>query len=271
MSDPIWVVAGTKLGSLVWVHQSQRVVSNWFWQVYSLQMCIHHPRRNTEYCWKTDEWSILWFSTVIPFLLWVQNTILKVINTQMVGALFCTWMSVLNAFKIRGNVTSTSSFGNPPRMQTGGQKDELSDFLSVAGYGNGACLLPVCSMAEVSGPPHFLIYIRCVGHIQVDAPSVVMSICFREFKWHSFTKMRKGCHLQLLINTHICQEGVSISLSEVLYCWFFSFEGINANFQCLPAVIDDLQLKSHQFCHIFQWTESLSRWPFIWIMDSLRG
>lgn len=30
-----------------------------------------------------------------------------------------------------------------PECNLVGQKDELSDFLSVAGYGNGTCLLPV--------------------------------------------------------------------------------------------------------------------------------
>lgn len=92
MSDPIWVFAGIVLESLVQFHQSQRVVSIWFWQVYSLQMCIHHPRRKTRYCWKADEWSIFSFSITIPLLLLVQNTILRVIDTQMVAVLFCVWM-----------------------------------------------------------------------------------------------------------------------------------------------------------------------------------
>lgn len=46
-SNPIQIFAGIMLKSPVQFHQSQTVVSNWFWQLNSLQMCIRHPRTNT--------------------------------------------------------------------------------------------------------------------------------------------------------------------------------------------------------------------------------
>lgn len=57
-SDPIWVFAGIIVESLVQFDPSQRAVPSWFWQVYSLERCIHHHRQKTQCCWKTDEWSI---------------------------------------------------------------------------------------------------------------------------------------------------------------------------------------------------------------------
>lgn len=53
-----WVFAGIILESLVQFDPSQRAVPSWFWQVYSLESCIHHHRQKTQCCWKTDEWSI---------------------------------------------------------------------------------------------------------------------------------------------------------------------------------------------------------------------
>lgn len=152
-------------------------------------MCIHHPRQKHSAAGRQMSGVYLKFSISIPL------TILKAVGTQWwqcypaPACVAASWLQPSHSLctqclKTRGNVASTSSFGNPPRMEPGEQKDKVSDFLSVAGYDNGACLLPVCRMAEASGPPHFRIYICCVGHIQVAAPSVVMFICFREFNWH---------------------------------------------------------------------------------------
>lgn len=127
MSDPIWIFAGIILERLIQFHQSQRVVSNRLWQVNSLQMCIHHARRNRRYCWKTDEWSIFSFSITIPLLLLVQNnfegcrypngvSLILHLNVWLLLDFIPATASVLNAFRTRGNVASTSTFGNPPRM-----------------------------------------------------------------------------------------------------------------------------------------------------------
>lgn len=48
---------------------------------------------------------------------------------------------------------------------------------------------------------------------------------------------------------HLGKRCFASSLST----WLTSlFRGINADFQCLPAIADDWLLKSHQPCHIFQ-------------------
>lgn len=141
------------LDSLIPFHQSQWAVSKLFWQVYSLQMHFHHSRRNCAVGRQIVDyiWTFYYNNSSCGG---EKYDLGGVINTQMAPILFCayTWMY---------DYLSTSSQhyflywmpskweAKPPVLETlpecnlVGQKDELSDFLSVAGYGNGACLLPV--------------------------------------------------------------------------------------------------------------------------------
>lgn len=87
----------------------------------------------------------------------MKNMIWGIIDTQMAPVLFCTYTWMYDYLSISSQHYSLYWMPSkwevmwhlPPVLETlpecnlVGQKDELSDFLSVAGYGNGACLLPV--------------------------------------------------------------------------------------------------------------------------------
>lgn len=143
------------LDSLIPFHQSQWAVSKLFWQVYSLQMHFHHSRRNCAVGRQiVDYILIFYYNSSSPGgtkhdlgSYWYPNGTSLILHIHLNVWLFSASSQRYSLYWMPSKWEAMWHL--PPVLETlpecnlVGQKDELSDFLSVAGYGNGTCLLPV--------------------------------------------------------------------------------------------------------------------------------